>query len=1176
MAETGGPTTQSGILYQNTWSALYLGRLIDPRPRGVTDTVIAVRVEAPEAVDDIVVTHADGSRSYIQAKESISSAGPIWIGLWKAFFAQFQGAKTGFDHLVLAVGNWTNDIGTLRETCQRATGKATAEEWFSCLSQSQQGMAMKIIDALPTKDRKDAFCIAASTEIWVQTLEQLQQESAPGFIPPSSVGTLTLFSLLRDMVGGQARIRGTFQQADLLDRLQREHSVIVRDTPEWGIDRYRQAVKKLYGTLAVPGTAVSGPIEDMFLWLPLRDRAGEAQHRDFEEEDLKWRHHLARPQVDLRSFPRTETRRAIIDASAGFGKTTLLHALTQRLASDPIFVPVIVPLNALAETTLPIHDYLNRFVNDSFEVALDWTRLCEGGRAVVFLDGLDELADAHRCLIAGAIARFGARFPRVAWLLTVRDGSALPQPLDAQRLDIDRLDNEQVLLLAKAYKVGGACISPERLREDLVRHPDLAHLLRIPLFLALVLATVKVEEDLPRNRSELLETYLSLLCAPERHKQTYSHEYLDDLREAAEYLASHGLEAGGVGIAEQQAKTLLRNSNFTGQAGIYIERLLRIGLLRRQGPRLQFTYPIIQEYLAACWMVREMPEQVGERFRYVAKRPWAQAIQFSLEMHPEAEKIIRAQLNLPDDAFHTILRLIGRCVVNGARLSPKLKEEIGDLLAEAWASESYNISRNIGLLIADGFVSPLPQKAEVFLGSGQWLQLGGAEIVTAKNDVTLTTKVLDGFLSRNLERHCWLHGWQDQVNQIAEVALSMYIQRAKLKCTTICEAASIAKLISHLPQEGLADAGRIISADETLPPLIRLAGFQLSAKPIEPAAMKLLIPLLCTSEGELDYWVELMAEDFFWEVKGARKEFINLAGTQSTQDRIIFDLVHKLFKSDSNPLERQEILRAATTVASGDRQLKLKLMLAVAGDQQAAIEIVDMLADLPDEIVQVWCFSANNFSGVNSTKALTNLKRRIPLGNKPITMLSNLITGITYKMVPSYQCSGTLDYPQKHENYQQFIEWIGEVVQIKSLSLDQRCLAARLKKELGHNLVSNEILALLDESWTAYLACSEKDIPYALSSQVETSIDIMDAGMYSQCNSLLREIACSTAPNANSKALRALAQIGGIIELEWMIEKYRALTGSLKTSFFETAERISARLGKRIIRDSNNLRVEDW
>jgi hypothetical protein len=71
MTERGGPTAQSGFRYQNSIAALYMARLCDTRPRRMADRVLQVRIEAPEDVDDTVVSFEDAHTDYIQAKEAI-------------------------------------------------------------------------------------------------------------------------------------------------------------------------------------------------------------------------------------------------------------------------------------------------------------------------------------------------------------------------------------------------------------------------------------------------------------------------------------------------------------------------------------------------------------------------------------------------------------------------------------------------------------------------------------------------------------------------------------------------------------------------------------------------------------------------------------------------------------------------------------------------------------------------------------------------------------------------------------------------------------------------------------------------------------------------------------------------------------------------------------------------
>ena len=122
MAEAGGTTTQSGIHYQNSIAALYLGRLLDSSQRVASQRVVEVRVEAPDHVDDIVTLHAGGGRSFIQAKEALSTTSEAWEKLWSAFAKQAHECNDAQYKLILAIGTISAEIDFLRELCDRAKG----------------------------------------------------------------------------------------------------------------------------------------------------------------------------------------------------------------------------------------------------------------------------------------------------------------------------------------------------------------------------------------------------------------------------------------------------------------------------------------------------------------------------------------------------------------------------------------------------------------------------------------------------------------------------------------------------------------------------------------------------------------------------------------------------------------------------------------------------------------------------------------------------------------------------------------------------------------------------------------------------------------------------------------------------------------------------------------------
>ena len=54
-----------------------------------SEKIVSVQIEAPQCIDDILVTYGDGSHLFIQAKERIEARGPDWIRFWDLCCKQF-------------------------------------------------------------------------------------------------------------------------------------------------------------------------------------------------------------------------------------------------------------------------------------------------------------------------------------------------------------------------------------------------------------------------------------------------------------------------------------------------------------------------------------------------------------------------------------------------------------------------------------------------------------------------------------------------------------------------------------------------------------------------------------------------------------------------------------------------------------------------------------------------------------------------------------------------------------------------------------------------------------------------------------------------------------------------------------------------------------------------------
>lgn len=183
MLERGGTTTQSGVLYQNTLAALFLGRLCDARTRPESDRIVKVRVEAPGAVDDVVVSYADGHHDWCQAKENVVRGDKRWRKMWKDFekrfhSEEFRTASTN-NRLILQVGEARNEHTLLRGLCLRASGSEAYEEWWGGLNGDQRVLVEDIRKLLAPEHAGDevVWSLMSCVRVEIAPLELLEDRA---------------------------------------------------------------------------------------------------------------------------------------------------------------------------------------------------------------------------------------------------------------------------------------------------------------------------------------------------------------------------------------------------------------------------------------------------------------------------------------------------------------------------------------------------------------------------------------------------------------------------------------------------------------------------------------------------------------------------------------------------------------------------------------------------------------------------------------------------------------------------------------------------------------------------------------------------------------------------------------------------------------------------------------
>ncbi|GAA3085919.1 NACHT domain-containing protein [Streptosporangium carneum] len=504
---------------------------------------------------------------------------------------------------------------------------------------------------------------------------------------------------------------GTQDDAEFERRYLEHLSTVLDEVELFGVRvenyRPRATLSVAYISLSVSAESRAGRrrVPDRLLFADLTETAAEHEAAPLRVESA------------LGRSPRT-----LLRGDAGSGKSTLLRWLAVTAARSGFsgdlahwngWVPFVVKLRSHPSGRFPTPE---EFLSDvagavAGRMPDGWAhRVLDAGRALLLVDGVDELAVRHRPAVRQWLGGLLAAYPQTVTIVTSRPAAADARWLGEEGfspLVLEPMTPSDLRALVRQWHTamrGSRSLpcAPERLDEYegalLARFessPHLRMLASTPLLAAMLCAlNLDRGKQLPRNRMGLYAAALELLLERRDAERGIASEVALEPEQKVRVLQDLAWQLTVWGRSELSAVTALRRvedrirsmPRVDASAQAVLEHLLqRSGVVREPVPgRIDFVHRTVQEYLAAKQAADDADvEPLVERAHL---DQWRETVVMAAghANAPVRHELLRGLLDRVDEGGRHGRRLrllVAGCLETIQELPGDLRERVEDCLA---------------------------------------------------------------------------------------------------------------------------------------------------------------------------------------------------------------------------------------------------------------------------------------------------------------------------------------------------------------------------------------------------------------------------------------------------------------------------------------------------------------
>ena len=222
----------------------------------------------------------------------------------------------------------------------------------------------------------------------------------------------------------------------------------------------------------------------------------------------------------------------IVLGKPGAGKTTFLKHIGIQCSLGEFQanrVPIFITLKDFAETEQQpsLLEYITRyFSNCGVTNTTAAEQLLSQGRALVLLDGLDEVRETDSYRVLQEVRNFGAKFHGNHFVITCRIATREYTFEQFTEVEVADFDDEQIASFTTKWFATKDPTKSNKFNQKLLAFSPIRELATNPLLLTLLCLMFEESADFPSNRAELYKEGLNVLLRKWDAKRNISREQI--------------------------------------------------------------------------------------------------------------------------------------------------------------------------------------------------------------------------------------------------------------------------------------------------------------------------------------------------------------------------------------------------------------------------------------------------------------------------------------------------------------------------------------------------------------------------------------------------------------------------------------------------------------------------